>query len=76
MPSQSMTLVVESCLAHAESLPIRRRAALYRALAEFCGVPNQSADLRAIASDLETADHRCREFAFRFSVGAKEEAGS
>lgn len=60
----------------AESAPTSNRAAIYRALAEFAGDPKQTRELKSLAEDLEQAEFRCREFAFRFSGGAKEEAGS
>jgi hypothetical protein len=67
MASQSLSLVVETCLQAANDLPVTRRASLYRALADFCGVPQQSADLQKMAADLEAADRRCQEFAFAFT---------
>ena len=60
-----IVLVIQTCLEAASTLPVHRRVVLYRALAEICGCPQEAASLRQLADDLEAADHRCREFAFR-----------
>lgn len=64
-------ILFEEAQAHAESLPVRRRIQLLRALAEFAGNEAETNELRSLAADLEAADHRCREFAFRFSAPTK-----
>jgi hypothetical protein len=66
--SPEMQVVLDTCLTHAEGLPPGRRALLYRGLAEFCGDAQEAADLASIAADLEDADRRCREFAFRVQI--------
>lgn len=57
------------CLGTAEQLPTIKRAELFRALADYSGDDKQAADLVALATSLELADHRCREFAFVFAQG-------
>lgn len=69
--SRSMQVVIETCLTHAESLPPMKRAELYRCMAESCGTEQEAADLVLLASDLESADRRCREFAFRITTQGK-----
>lgn len=54
-------------LERAEAEPARRRADIYEALAEFCGDRQMAGQLRAMASDFRKADHRCREFGFKFT---------
>lgn len=52
--------------------PLRTRCSLYRALAELCGDEREARELRALAAMLESADRRCREFAFAWKL--KEES--
>jgi hypothetical protein len=61
--------VMDFCLKHAEEAPVQERIFLYRGLAEFCGEPARAAQLRSMASDLEKAELRCREFRFTFTTG-------
>lgn len=68
MRSPAMQEVLSTCLEHAESLPVRRRASLYRGLAEFCGHPQEAREFNQLAADLDAADRRCREFAFKLSL--------
>lgn len=67
--SRQLQTVVEFCLEHAEAAPVARRAFLYRGLAEFCGDAAEQSTLLQLAADLEAADRRCREFAFRYAEG-------
>lgn len=63
-----IVIVIQTCLEAAPSMPVHRRVSLYRALAEICGCPQETASLRQLADDLEAADHRCQEFAFRIQT--------
>ena len=65
--SNELRTVIEFCLEHAEEAPVHRRVSLYRGLAEFCGEPKRAAEFRSLATSLESADHRCREFRFNFT---------
>ena len=67
--SNSLVEVVNFCLDHAEQVPVTRRVSLYRGLAEICADAQESAALNKLADELEAADRRCREFAFRFKQG-------
>ena len=67
MPSELWKNVFTECFDHAQSLPVPRRAKLYRGLAEFCGSHEQAAEFNQLAGDLEAADRRSREFAFKFN---------
>ena len=69
--SSSLKQVVEFCLDHAEEAPVAKRVALYRGLADICADAQESAYLKTLANELETADHRCQEFAFRFKNGGR-----
>lgn len=44
----------------------RKRARLYRALAEVCGRPEERDELVSLASNLEKADGLCCEFILSF----------
>jgi len=59
--------VVEFVLEQAANQPIAKRSRLYRGLALFAGDDLLAPQLKQMAADLEAADHRCREFAFRFA---------
>jgi hypothetical protein len=65
------TIVFESLLEFAEQQPMRKRATLYKALAEFAGDPVTTAELQVLASDIEAAEARCREFQFQFSESTR-----
>jgi hypothetical protein len=68
--SPELYTVIRFCLDRAESASVSERVSLYRGLAEICGDPKEAAKFRSMAADLETADHRCREFAFQFELGS------
>lgn len=59
--------LVAFVLDQAESVPIARRARLYRALADIVGVPEEADQLNTMAAALEQAEALCREFKFSFS---------
>lgn len=65
--SKELETVLKFCLKHAQSAPVAERVSLYRGLAEFCGDKKQAAEFCNLAHDLEQAELRCREFAFRFN---------
>lgn len=73
MPKASNPLqeVVSFCLDHADQAPVSRRIVLYRGLAEVCADEQECAMLQSLATELEAADHRCREFAFKFKNGGR-----
>jgi len=55
-------------LRRVEDEPLTTRVPVLRALAEFAGDPTTTANLRAVADQLEHADHMCREFVFSFQA--------
>ena len=65
--SKEMQTVLDFCLEHAESAPVRRRVSLYRGLAEFCGDEEEGRELLRQAELLEQAEYRFEEFRFRLS---------
>jgi len=67
MRSESQHVVMDFCLEHAESSPVRRRVSLYRGLAELCGDLREQKQLMQMADELEHADSLCREFRFNFT---------
>lgn len=71
MLNKGAKAVVEFCLDHAPEAPVAKQISLYRGLAEICGNPDQAAQFCELADDLEDADHRCREFAFKFKNGGR-----
>jgi hypothetical protein len=64
---KSRQIVFNEFLRLNECQPIAVRVRNYRALAELLGDIPEATDLRVQARELEVADHRCREFAFRFA---------
>lgn len=66
--SKELHIVISFCLEHAEQAPLQRRAFLYRGLAEFCGKPEMAAEFCKMASELEAANLRCRQFALKFEL--------
>lgn len=64
--SPELKNVIAFCLAHAPSAPVQHRVLLYRGLAEICGDPQNAANFRSLANDLERAESNCRQFAFDF----------
>jgi hypothetical protein len=68
--SKHQQRVIESCLAHAETLAVPQRALLYTALAEVCGDTQEAACLLTLARQLQQTDQSCREFRFDFSASA------
>jgi hypothetical protein len=69
--SPELRLVIDFCLKHAESSPVRERVSLYRGVAQICAEAKTCASLNALANELEAADRNCREFKFRFVEGGK-----
>lgn len=69
--SSARSLLFMAALEAAERWPVSKRAALYRALAEFAGCPERSQEFLCLAQALDDADQRCREFEFRFTEGAR-----
>lgn len=67
--------VLDFCLEHVESAPLSKRVFIYRGLAEFCGDDSLSREFLQLASDLESADRRCKECAFRFTLDSAEARG-
>lgn len=62
-----MRSVISFCLERAPEAPVQKRVKLYRGLAEFCGNPEIAAEFRSEAAQLEAADKRCLEFAFKLT---------
>jgi hypothetical protein len=60
------TELFEFVLEQAEGQPAPKKARLYRALAEYAGDMDLKRELLEHADIIEDADHRCREFVFRF----------
>ena len=65
--SREMQAVLDFCLEHAESAPVRRRVSLYRGLAEFCGDEEDGREFLRQAELLERAEFRFEEFRFRLT---------
>jgi len=59
--------VLNAALAHGDTLPVRKRAALYRDIAKVCGDEDEARELLQCAEELQSADKRCCEFNFSFS---------
>ena len=55
MRNSSVSMVIETCMSTAGSLPLDRRALLYRGLAEICGCPQQESTFLQLAENLESA---------------------
>lgn len=68
MRSEPLQLITEFVLDHAQDAPVRKRIAIYRALAECCGSPQEAVELRTVADNLESAEHACRQFVFRIKL--------
>lgn len=67
MPKQTPRReLVEFVMDKAAGEPPAKRAAVYRALAEYIGDPDLNETLRSTAEALELAEKRCREFHFTF----------
>lgn len=69
--SDPRTELFEFVLTRAESEPAQRRVKIYRALAEFAGGAELTKKLNELADELEAADRRCREFAFKLTQGGQ-----
>ena len=65
--SSNYHIVEDFVLEQAALQPIARRVKLYRSLAQLVGENKEGHALLDLATDLESADRRCREFAFQFS---------
>ena len=66
--NKELQTVISFCLEHAENAPSAKRVPLYRGLAKICSDKNLAAKFSTLADDLETADHNCREFRFKFET--------
>jgi hypothetical protein len=64
-------VLFEFVLSRAQQEAVQTRINLYRSLAEYAGEIVQRDELNKLAADLESADLRCREFAFHFQHGRK-----
>ena len=73
--SKEMQAVLDFCLEHAESAPVRRRVSLYRGLADFCGDEEEGRELLRQAELLERAECRFEEFRFQLSRKAPLRTG-
>jgi len=62
-----LEIALDFLLSAAADEPLNVRFPVLRTAAEWCGNEMESRRLRLIASDLETADQRCREFRFQFT---------
>ena len=60
-------ILVRHVLDTVDGLTLTKRVHVLRGLASVIGDPDETSDLNQLADELEAADHRCREFAFRFS---------
>ena len=69
MDSHFYREVAEFVIEQAALQPLSKRIRLYRGLSKLCGDEVHAPQLEKLANDLEAADLRCREFAFRFSQG-------
>lgn len=58
------TTLFDFVLERAADEPVRRRIEIYRALAEYAGCIADAGELRHMATELEDAEGRCREFTF------------
>lgn len=73
--SKEMQAVLDFCLEHAESAPVRRRVSLYRGLAAFCGDESEGREFLRQAELLERAECRFEEFRFRLTRKASRHRG-
>jgi hypothetical protein len=64
---------IEWALAKAAGEPLVRRVKIYRAMSDFVGGEKERESLLSLASELEEADRRCQEFAFKFSFPPKSD---
>ncbi len=60
-------VLVTFVLQQAEDQPLSKRVHLYRALAQYSGVPREMDALNQLADQLEAADLSCRQFVFDFT---------
>jgi hypothetical protein len=70
MPN-SRQVVFEAVLEAAQAKPLPERIQLLDATAEIIGVPALTKELKQQVADLKAAEHRFREFRFRFSQGGR-----
>jgi hypothetical protein len=66
MLSKGLETVVGFCLEQAELAPLKKRASLYRGLAEICGSPQKAAEFCTLAEELEAAEKHSRRISFDF----------
>lgn len=74
--TSARSIVLSAALEAGESWPTSKRVQLLRAISEFAGTPEASEPFNKLADDLEAADRRCREFAFRIQTGARSQEGT
>lgn len=59
-----LEITLEFLVKASADAPLRTRVSLLRTAAEWCGVEQEAANLRQLATDLDRADRLCREFKF------------
>ena len=65
MNQTDFDLMIAFAIDQAATLPVVQRIRVYRGAAAALAEDVRARELRARADDLEAADHRCRELAFR-----------
>ena len=66
MADKDHIFLIEFVMERAHEATTSDRIRIYRALSDFVGSPEETAELQNLAADLDAADRRCREFAFNF----------
>jgi hypothetical protein len=68
MNQTDFDVMIAFAIEQAAALPVLQRIRVYRGAAAALAEDVKARELRALADDLEAADHRCREFAFRIQT--------
>jgi hypothetical protein len=71
--SESLQVVLEECQKFATQLPLKRRAALYRGLAEVCGNTQDAAAYTGLADECDTLRKREAKLQFDLSMDGGRE---